>query len=263
MDEMNGNNNETTANEKNANVKYIHGVPIYTEPTETAETKADGAKSADGANPFAEIPHGGVSRKMKKRTIALIIAAPVVLFLVYWFFIRFTPSVEVEGHKLTLTTKVKELDKMRLVLLDGDGNKVQYGTEIATKTFYGNTFEVYVNRDGAMKKSGVYVMIFNQYENTRKVEDCTFYMIRYYPKNQDAGVEVLINGQDFSKLTLDTLQEKARAAKIPFNELEMADLIKGKRKTVTGSTTMYRYELEYSYEAFRFELQSSVVTSLK
>ena len=80
---------------------------------------------------------------------------------------------------------------------------------------------------------------------------------------EHAGVEVLINGQDFSKLTLDTLQEKARAAKIPFNELEMADLIKGKRKTVTGSTTMYRYELEYSYESFRFELQSSVVTSLK
>ena len=202
MDEMNGNNNETTANEKNANVKYIHGVPIYTEPTETAETKADEAKSADGANPFAEIPHGGVSRKMKKRTIALIIAVPVVLFLVYWFFIRFTPSVEVEGHKLTLTTKVKELDKMGLVLLDGDGNKVQYGTEIATKTFYGNTFEVYVNRDGAMKKSGVYVMIFNQYENTRKVEDCTFYMIRYYPKNQDAGVEVLINGQDLHGMSI-------------------------------------------------------------
>lgn len=259
MAEANENNtgNVTGGAEKpKTNVRYIHGVPIYTEP----ET-SDSASAKDGGssnNPFAEIPHGGVSRKMKKRTIALIVAIPIVAFLIYWFFIRFVPSVEVDGCKIFLTTKVKEIDKMGLVLMDSDGSRIAFGTELKSGDFYGNTFEVFVNGDGVLKKTGVYVMIFNGDSKTKKVEDCSLYMIRYYPRNQDSTVTVLVNGSDISKMTQQTMKENVKAAKIPFNDSEMNDLLQGRRNILTGLNTMYRYELEFVNGTFRFELQSNV-----
>ena len=93
MAEANENNtgNVTGGAEKpKTNVRYIHGVPIYTEPETSDSASAKDGIAKDGGssnNPFAAIPHGGVSRKMKKRTIALIIEKTIVNFLIYWFFI--------------------------------------------------------------------------------------------------------------------------------------------------------------------------------
>lgn len=264
MAEANENNtgNVTGGAEKpKTNVRYIHGVPIYTEPETSDSASAKDGIAKDGGssnNPFAEIPHGGVSRKMKKRTIAVIVAIPIVAFLIYWFFIRFVPSVEVDGCKIFLTTKVKEIDKMGLVLMDSDGSRIAFGTELKSGDFYGNTFEVFVNGDGVLKKTGVYVMIFNGDSKTKKVEDCSLYMIRYYPRNQDSTVTVLVNGSDISKMTQQTMKENVKAAKIPFNDSEMNDLLQGRRNILTGLNTMYRYELEFVNGTFRFELQSNV-----
>ena len=74
MAEANENNtgNVTGGAEKpKTNVRYIHGVPIYTEPETSDSASAKDGIAKDGGssnNPFAEIPHGGVSRKMKKRS---------------------------------------------------------------------------------------------------------------------------------------------------------------------------------------------------
>jgi hypothetical protein len=69
---------------------------------------------------------------------------------------------------------------------------------------------------------------------------------------------VLVNGSDISKMTQQTMKENVKAAKIPFNDSEMNDLLQGRRNILTGLNTMYRYELEFVNGTFRFELQSNV-----
>lgn len=170
------------------------------------------------------VPEVGGKKNKKKGSfipwLLIIIAAGA--YFAYTVFFAYKPKFSVNGKEFTLTTSVKKLNEMGLVLCDSTGKIYEKNPTLPGKTI-SKLATYYIGiKDGSSeyaKLTGFQGYIGNF--NSTNGSDVAFYSLKYYPNKTAEGVEVLINGQKIKGVTSDDLVKAVKAAKLPFKEKEV------------------------------------------
>ena len=206
----------------------------------TVEAAADTVNAASqtvndvvaSAPVLGDVPEVGGKKKKKGGSgiIWVILILVAAGYLAYAFFFAYKPKFSVNGKEFNMTTSVKKLNEMGLVLCDSTGKVYEKNPTLPGKTI--NQLTTYYigvkdGNSGYAKLTGFQGWLGNF--NSANGSDLSFYTLWYYPEKNAAGVEVLINGQKFKDVSSDDLVKAAKDAKLPLKEKEVKDFAKGSK----------------------------------
>ena len=197
---------------------------------DTANAASQAVNDAVAAAPIAGVPEVGGKQKKKKGgsgIIWVILILAAAGYFAYAFFFAYKPKFSVNGKEFNMTTSVKKLNEMGLVLCDSTGKVYESNPTLPGKTINQLTTYYIGVKDGSgkAKLTGFQGWLGNF--NSTNGSDLSFYTLWYYPEKTASGVEVLINGQNFKDASSDDLAKAAKDAKLPFKEKEVKDFAKG------------------------------------
>lgn len=217
--------------------------------TEAAQTNAENAVQAIQPAQIDATAQKGKKKGGKGGILGwLLILAAGIGVAVWLLFFNYQPTFSVDGQEFKMKNGVEAIYKAGLVLAYSDGSIVDEDTfSILPNTLYNVTYEVCKASNGKVTaKTGIRVKVFNSASNRKAIKNCEIYSITYTPEFADAGVTVLVNGQDFSKVSRSTAKDLCKAAKMQFKAKDLDGFASGSDSVVSASSSAFRWTIEES-----------------